>query len=66
MQRVREKEQDSYSRDQSADDHTEHLLGGFEILKETFSDDVEAVRLIEEQINDAKSWAGENDYEPSR
>lgn len=63
LHRVREKEQDNYSRDRSADDHIEHLLEGFNILKETFSEDAAVVSLIEEQISDAKAWAGESDYE---
>lgn len=63
LRRVREKEQDNYSRDGSADDHIEHLLEGFNILKETFSEDAAVVSLIEEQISDAKAWADENDYE---
>ncbi len=63
LDRVREKEQDHYSRDRSADDHIESLLEGFEILKETFADDVTAIGLIDEQIEEAKSWASENDHE---
>lgn len=63
LHRVREEEQDNYTRDRSADDHIEHLIEGFDILKETFSDDVEAVSLIQEQISEAKAWAGENDHE---
>lgn len=58
--------QDHYSRDRSADDHIESLLEGFEILKETFADDVTAIGLIDEQIEEAKSWASENDREITR
>ena len=65
LHRVREKEQDNYSRDRSADDHIEHLLEGFNILKGTFSEDAAVVSLIEEQISDAKAWAGESDCEVS-
>ncbi len=60
---VREKEQNNYTRDRSADDHIEHLLEGFDILKDKFSDDVGVVGLIQEQISEAKAWAGENDHE---
>lgn len=63
LHRVREKEQGNYKHEQSADDHIEHLLEGFDMLKETFSDDVVAVSLIDEQISEAKAWAGENDHE---
>jgi hypothetical protein len=63
LSKVRKDEQDNYTRDRSADDHIEHLLEGFDILKVTFSDDAGAVSLIEMQISEAKAWAGENDDE---
>lgn len=63
LHRIREAEQDNYTRDRSAVDHIEHLLENFGILKETFSDDVGIVSLIEEQISEAMSWADENDDE---
>lgn len=63
LRKVRENEQESYTRDRSADDHIEHLLESFEILKEQFCDDARAVSLIEEQISEAKAWANENDDE---
>lgn len=63
LHRVREAEQDSYTRDRSAVDHIEHLLENFGVLKETFSEDIGIVNLIEEQIDEAKSWADENDDE---
>lgn len=63
LHRVRENEQDNYTRDRSADDHIERLLENFDILKEQFCGDAGAVRLIEEQIREAKAWAGENDDE---
>lgn len=63
LHRVRESEQDNYTRDRSADDHIEHLLENLDILKETFAEDVDAVNFIEEQIRESKAWANENDHE---
>jgi hypothetical protein len=63
LNKVRENEQGNYTGDRSADGHIEHLLEDLGILKEAFSDDVQAVSLIEEQIRQAKAWASENDHE---
>lgn len=61
---VREREQDGYSADEPADEYMEHLLGTFKTLKDKFGHDAEAVRVIDREIDLAKDWVSDNEYEP--
>lgn len=60
---VREKEQDDYTGGEPADEYMEHMLENLKTLKERFNDDVEAVRIIEREIDLAKDWISDNDRE---
>lgn len=59
--RVREQEQDGYGADEPADEYMEHMFEIFKTLKGKFSDDAEAVRIIDREINLAKDWINDND-----
>ncbi|KVH60252.1 hypothetical protein [Burkholderia cepacia] len=61
--RVREKEQDRYSNDEPADEYMEHMFESFKTLKKKFSDDAEAMQIINREINLAKDWINDNDRE---
>lgn len=52
---VRQEEQDCYRDDEPADEHMAHLVESFERLKDKFSDDAEAVQIIEGEIGKAKN-----------
>jgi len=60
---VRKEEQDCYRDDEPADEHMAHLVESFERLKDKFSDDAEAVQIIEGEIGKAKKWISENERE---
>lgn len=60
---VREKEQDEYRADEPADEHMEHMFESFKTLKDRFSDDAEAVRIIDREIELAKDWINDNGHE---
>jgi len=59
--RMREKEQDGYRADEPADEYLEHLFESFKTLKNMFSDDAEAVQIIDREIDLAKDWINDND-----
>lgn len=63
--RVREREQDAYNADEPADEHMEHMLDGFKTLKNRFSNDAEAVQIIEREIGLAEDWIIKNDHGPT-
>jgi hypothetical protein len=59
--KVREREQDGYGYDEPADEYMEHLLQVFKTLTETFGDDLEAVQIIDLEIDLAKDWISKNE-----
>lgn len=61
LYRVRENEQDGYRADEPADEYMEHMFDSFKTLKAKFSDDAEAVRIIDREIDLAKDWINDND-----
>lgn len=63
--RVREREQGAYNADEPADEHMEHMLDSFKTLRNRFSNDAEAVQIIEREIGLAKDWITENDDRPT-
>lgn len=63
LSEVREGEQNNYSGDEPADEFMAHVLESFGTLKSKFSDDAEAVQLIEDEIHRATDWIAENDHE---
>lgn len=63
LSKVREKEQAGYSEDDPPDEYMEHMLGTFKTLKSTFGDDAGALRILEREIDETKSWISENDHE---
>ena len=65
LNRVREKVQDGYRVDEPADEYMEHTLEIFKTLKDKFSDDADAVRIIERENDLAKDWISDNDRERS-
>jgi hypothetical protein len=61
LSRVRQKEQEEYGADEPADEYMERLLESFKTLKDTFSDDAQAIQLIDREIDLANDWIADND-----
>lgn len=60
---VREERQDEYQADEPADEHMERLFENFKTLKEIFSNDAKAVRMIDREIDRTNDWVNDNDQE---
>lgn len=63
LSRVRETEQNAYRKVEPADEHMEHMLDILRTLKDKFSVDAEAMRIIEREIDLAKKWVIDSDRE---
>lgn len=61
--RVRESEEEEYDTDEPADEYMEHMLDVFQTLKDKFGDDVEAVQIIDREIDLTKDWISHNERE---
>jgi hypothetical protein len=59
---VREKEQAEYRALEPADEYMEHLLESFRALKDRYSDDKEAVHIIDRETSLAEEWINDNDH----
>lgn len=60
VRRDRQRNRDS---DQSPDEHMQPLLESFETLKKLFSDDEDAVKIVEQEKERALEWIAENTSE---
>jgi hypothetical protein len=64
---VRRNWESAYSSGDSPEGHMQHLLDGFEALKDRFADDEKAVKIIKSEIGSANQWIGEHTSdEPER
>lgn len=63
LARVRENEQAGYSSDEPADEYMERILENFKTLKNKFSNDVDAIRIIDREIELTNAWISDNDLE---
>jgi hypothetical protein len=60
---VRRNRQRNRDYDQSPDEHMQPLLGSFETLKKLFSDDEDAVKIVERENERVLEWIAENTSE---
>jgi len=63
LSEVREKKQDGYCKDEPADEYMAHLIENFKTLKDKFSGEHEAVKIIKREIDKANDWISDNDNE---
>lgn len=64
---VREKVQMNHDSSEAPEEHIQSIIESFDTLKKRFSDDVNAIRIIDREIDLANEWIAETDPpEPSR
>jgi hypothetical protein len=65
LNEVRWEWEGNHDSDQPPDEHMQPLIDSFEILKELFADDENAVKIIERESGHAAEWIGEHMPEDS-
>jgi hypothetical protein len=60
LDEVRVEHQSNHTSDEPPEEHMYQILSSFETLKKCFSDDADAVKIIDREIRHANEWIGEH------